>query len=356
MSFVEAAGADQVIRSEFRANNHYVPGFYLKRWAGGDGRLWTYRLLVPHENVPIWKARTTKGLAYHKHLYTRVIAAGETDEIEKWFDKEFEGPAETAIHKAVTDARMYPEDWNRLARFVAAQDARTPARLMEMLRRWDGNLPTLIQSTLEKSIQKIADAKRNGTVLVSENNVEAEYFPVRVTTEMQPNAETGLVKVETVAGRGLYIFALRRLLTVTLQALEQHRWTILRPPVGMAWATSDDPVIKLNNYDGKNYDFKGGWGSIGTQILLPLGPDHLLYTKIGEKPPKRGSRVSATVGNQMRRMIVEHAHRFVFATDQDPNLPIVRPRIVNADLFKSDVDQWARWHDEQVTAERALFK
>jgi hypothetical protein len=341
---------------EFRARNHYVPGLYLKRWGNNGERVCTYRLLVAHENAAQWQTRTIKGLAYHRHLYTRVLAAGETDEIERWLDEKFESPAEAAISKVVSDARMHRDDWSCLARFLAAQDVRTPARLMEMFKRWEKDVPALLQSTLEESVLELTEARRNGTTpAVTACTADAEYFPARVTKEIQPGAGTGVLKVETVLGRGLYLFALRRLLSETSRVLEQHRWTILRPPAGMKWMTSDDPVIKLNYY-GDRYDFKGGWGSKGTELLLPLSPDHLLYTKIGERPPERGSRLPTAKADEMQRMFVEHAHRFVFAMHPVPSVSVIRPRKVDADLLQNEADQWSRWHDEQVNAERILLK
>jgi hypothetical protein len=43
-----------------------------------------------------------------------------------------------------------------------------------------------------------------------------------VTKEIEADEENGVIKVETILGRGLYLFALRRLLSKTLKALEQH--------------------------------------------------------------------------------------------------------------------------------------
>jgi hypothetical protein len=41
--------------------------------------------------------------------------------------------------------------------------------------------------------------------------------------------------------------------------------------------------IPLNYYARGRYDFKGGWGNKGTEILLPLSPHHLLYTRVGHR-------------------------------------------------------------------------
>jgi hypothetical protein len=149
----------------FHRNNHFVSRGYLKRWALPDDRVWTYRILVSHAQVPLWKKRSIRGLAYHTHLYTRITAGGETDEIEKWLDREFETPAEEAIEKATSGARLTTEDWKRLVRFLAAQDVRTPARLVERLKHWEATLPGLIEDTLQKSVHTLESAKKSGQAL-----------------------------------------------------------------------------------------------------------------------------------------------------------------------------------------------
>src|ERR1019366_2386905 len=138
---------------EFHRDNHYVPCVYLRRFAGTDGRIVTYRTLVPHVEVPIWRDRSIKAVAYHSHLYTRIVAETETDEIERWLDREFEAPAEEALRKATSDAQLEPQDWRCLVRFLAAQDVRTPARFIETLPRWNADIPRLLDTTVRGVMQ-----------------------------------------------------------------------------------------------------------------------------------------------------------------------------------------------------------
>jgi hypothetical protein len=303
----------------------------------------------------MWKPNSLKGLAYHSHLYTRVVAAGETDEIEKWLDAEFEAPADAAMQRVVDDRRLSTEDWRCLIRFAAAQDLRTPARLFEMMNRWKETLPNLLQQSLNESVQELESAKRQGRPLKTYGRLNANDFPSRVTAERAPNAETGVLRLETVVGRAMWLYFLRDLLTKTLDVLHCHRWTVLRPPENRKWVTSDDPVIRLKYYGPGKYDFEGGWARPGCEILLPLDPNHLLYTKIGDKPPERGQRVSESMFERFQRFTIEHAHRFVFAHAQDPQASTIRPRLVDPDLYKSDIEQWRRWHEEQGQAERELL-
>jgi hypothetical protein len=339
---------------ELKRNNHFLPRGYLKRWAGSGGKVWSYRLLVSHPNVPQWKQQSTRGLAYQEHLYTRLVADKESDEIERWLDREFESPAEEPFRKAISNEKLTPSDWRKLIRFVAAQDARTPARLIENMKRWNETLQTMIDTTLEEFVKTLESGKAATTTVPKTHHPYAKYFPGRVTIEKLPGQKGGQLQFETVVGRGLWIFSIKQLLTTTLNALERHKWTVLRSPPGVAWLTSDDPVVKLNYQHAKKYDFGGGWGSKGTEIFFPLSPNHLMYTKIGERPPPRNSVVPTQVAQSLQKLTVEHAHRLVFATRPEANVVDWRPRTINSDAFKKEREQWHQWNKEQSDAERDL--
>jgi len=344
--------------NDFHRDNHYVPRFYLKSWESSPKQVWTYRILVPHENVPPWKKHSTKGIAHHAHLYTRIAAGQESDEMERWLDKDFESPAEEPIQKAISDSRLTSEDWRRLIRFVAAQDVRTPSRLLKHLKHWQESMPKLLEETLQETVRVLTAAKARGEKVTAPvtNIPYADLFPVRVTTEIEPDQHVGILRAETVIGRGTWLFGIRHLLSKTADVLHQHKWTILTPPNGMTWFTSDNPVVKLN-YNGPDcYDFGGGWGSKGTEILMPLSPSHLLYTRIGYRPPKRGSEVPRVVAEEMRRCIAENADRMIYAAEPDADVSRLRPRVVNAEYVRDEMEQWKSWHEEQTNAEMALSR
>ncbi len=342
-----------------KRDNHYVPRSYLKRWAADDGKLWSYRVLVSHPDVPLWRRASTRGIGYHEHLYTRIAATGESDDLERWLDAEFEAPAEEAIEKVVSNRRLTPTDWRRLARFFAAQDVRTPARFVENLDRWSQSLPTMIQDVLQESVARLetmSDAQREQEFREARKEAD-ERTPFRVTVEKRADGDGGWVRGETIAGRNLWIWSIRQLLTNSsgLRALETHRWTILTPPEGVRWCTSDDPVLKVNFNSLQDYNFGGGWGSVGTDLLLPLGPHHLLFTQVGKRVPARGTPMDAQKAYLVQRFTAERAHRYVFADAPDSFIPTVRPRTVNAAELARESDQWKRWHAEQSSAERDLM-
>jgi hypothetical protein len=157
-------------------------------------------------------------------------------------------------------------------------------------------------------------------------------------------------------GRAMWLHQLERLLTHTFQVLTVHHWTILRPPKGHQWMTSDDPVIRIRFSESGHYDFKGGWGTPGGVILMPLGPEHLLYTQIGSREPWiKGARLSVELFARMQRMIVEHGHRYVFSVSENHDVARIRPRTEDSNMYRAEAAQWARWHAEQSVVERSLL-
>ena len=113
-------------------------------------------------------------------------------------------------------------------------------------------------------------------------------------------------------------------------------------------------MLKVNFNTLQDYTFGGGWGSTGTDLLLPLGPEHLLYTQVGKPVPKRGARMDVETATVARRLIAEHAHRYIFANEPDPFVAQVRPRIVDDQALRREAEQWRHWHSEQSEAEREL--
>ena len=339
----------------FRFRNHYVPEFYLKRWAAGTPRVWTYRLLVPHDHVELWKTHSLETIARRNHLYTRIQGREESDELERWFCTDFESPASPVIEKVVTGRSLTPNDWRTLARFVALQDVRTPARMTEIVNRASESLPAMLNEVLERAVEDLRVAKENNQPLPVRDDSALIPLPIAVHTKFEPGADTGLLGLEAVAGRAYWLYAVEVLLTQTVRYLERHRWTVLRPPKGMKWLTSDNPVVKLNYYGDGTFDLGGGWGNPGSEIFLPLSPEHLLYTQVGCKPRfSRGERLEECMGVQIQRFIVKNAHRYIFSEQLDPAVTNTRPRTVSQELVRMETQGWAQFHLTQTEAELVL--
>jgi Protein of unknown function (DUF4238) len=337
--------------------NHYVPELYLKRWAGVDSKIWRYILLVPNEKVHPWKKSSTGAIGYHQHLYTRIVGGIAEDEIEKWLNQDFETPAVLPLSRAASEQPMTPEDWSAILRLMWIQGARTPASFLKFRERQIRDLPAIMQKSIQDSVQKLEEAKSAGKAIAHQASPAAVNFPSKITKTIEPGAETGELKVEVDIGRGLWLWSLRQDYAGTMAALANLKTTILRPPAGMNWVTSDDPVVLLNYRSETDYDFNGGYGNPGAAILFPLSPQHLLYAIVGERPPfQKYQRVPETTGLWLQTFLIEHAHRMIFAVDPDPMVEKFHPRHVSAEAYKHEAAQWEKWHKEQSAAEAAIVK
>ena len=338
---------------QFHKNNHYVPKLYLKQWAQA-GEIPTYRLLVPSEKLQLWRGHSLSAIAYQEHLYNYVVGGEQTDEFERWLDREFEAPAEEVISRVVREERLSPDQWRTLIRFAMAQDVRTPARYREFVARQSMSLQQLLSETLESSVAELQLAVSEGRSLRGVHDTESDRFPINLVIDRQPDG-SGMLQAHTIAGRRLWLWGVRRLLTDTIKKIPMKGWTILNAPPGLSWPTSDNPLVRLNFHGPEKYDFRGGWKVQNGDILLPLSPKHLLYTCIGNRPMVPGTTVDHQTAQFMRRIIIEHADRYVFSTEPS-DVHLIRPRTVCAKQFMAERSAWQNWNREQSEAEEKLTR
>lgn len=336
--------------------NHYVPCVYLKHFADSMGSVSVYRLLVSSPRVRVWKRASVSAVGYYLDLYTKSMLGSEADEIERWLGREFETPAQPVLGRVRANDEMHAGDWEILVRFLACQIVRTPAFFIGMLPIWNRMMPAVLKSTFEHVRGELERAKlTGGRPPLTDSSEFKEEFPLRVKREDIPERGVATITAEVLVGRQLWISSMRRMLTSTVRVLHTHSWSVFHAGGDRPFFTSDDPVVRLNYHSASRYDFGGGWGSRGTEIFLPLSPRHLMYTKIGERFPARGLILSADETHRFRRIIAEHAHRQIFASGEDPDAPIFRPRTVSASAVKNENEQWKKWHEDQSRAELELL-
>jgi hypothetical protein len=336
---------------QIRQDNHYVTQSYLRRWSIDGNTIYGYRLLVSHENVPLWKQHSIRSIAYQKHLYTKTTKNGESDEFEKWIADEFENPAEGSINKVIEGKRLFPDDWDRLIRFAAVQYVRTPARLSENMNRWQNQIPEIQNRTLKRTQKTLEENKnylRNAKSIVDKNSMP---FEIRIVSDSE--SDQSRIEINTLMGRSLWLWEMKNVLTKTFKILLRHRWYILAAHPGFEWVTSDDPVICLNYYGNNKYDFKGGWGRKGSEIILPLSSEHLLYTQVGHKPISKHSKtLNLESSIRFQKLFIERAFRWIFAKKPMDEIIAFRPRKVDANMFASEKIEWRNWHLNQSSEEQ----
>lgn len=147
----------------------------------------------------------------------------------------------------------------------------------------------------------------------NENIFEGDvHIPLKAEVVKELTDETSLLKVETHVGRGFWLFGIKHLLINTIHQLPEYRWSVMQAPINKYWPISDNPVTILNYYNDQEYDFKGGLGKNGCEIIFPVTPYHLLYTQVGMKHPKY-INVSKQKYNQIVKIICENSHNMIIA-------------------------------------------
>jgi hypothetical protein len=336
-------------------DNHYVPRTYLKRWEGPGRRVWVYRTLVPHASVHVWKARSVKGIAYHEHLYTQTAHGAECDTVEKWLADHVDGPSEPALAKVANEENLTPKDWNTLLRFFAASYSRTPAYYFRRRPIWDRDLPAVIEGSLKKTI----DAALSGTASKPQAPQEGPHterfeIPAGFRLRENPSGKGGLIEARVLMGRGLWFFEMKRIVEHTWKGLRPLHWTILRPPDGKLWLTSDDPAVVAHISAQGDVTFDGRWNVPGTVLLLPLSPEHVLYGRPEKPLPHKYTEASAADAEFIRNCLVHHAHRMIFAREQDDWVPTVRQRTEDARKYEHEQSELSKWHTSHTKGETDL--
>ncbi|WP_122466860.1 DUF4238 domain-containing protein [Pseudomonas viridiflava] len=338
--------------SGFKKDNHYVPQAYLRQWMI-NGKVLTYRLLVPHEKSAVWKPYAPKSVAMLPHLYTYFSGAKDSDEIEQWLDREFEAPGFASIAKVVKEARLTKEDWNHLFRFAVVQSIRTPAHMQSFLKRQDETLGAFMIESMEASLANYSAALTAGArpKPVPLSGLHSK-LPFKLRRFKNADGEEYL-EGQILSGRKLWLWQIEHILQSTIDRIPSHKWTILHAPPGVTWPTTDNPFTRLGVGQNGKWSFEGGWGVQRTRLFMPLSPKHLLFACAGFRPPRRGTVLSLAEAAFYKMMILTGASRYVFSTDTH-DIEDARPRTVSREMFEEESRLWADWHETQ-SKEEALY-
>lgn len=332
--------------------NHYVPQFYLKNWSLDGKQVYVYSILVSDARIPYWILRNIKSTAVWNDFYTRAEGEKETDDFEKWFDKEFETPVKKIFDNVLNNHELNKDESETLSRFVATQHLRTPAHLNLLLAQLRIAMPKVLDAVMLKLPKQL---KENPKMCYTRSQIseEEKLLPIKVSLN-SIDEDTSEVKVESIIGKGYYLYALKYLLTKTVSIMYKHNWHVIHAADNIFFPTSDDPVICMNYISEQEYDFNGGWGKKNGIIIMPISPTHLLITQIASGISCEQLDYSEHWSQFFRKIIIEHAHRYVYAIKPQKGMLAINPRVINADLYEAENDEMAGWHDEQMNAEAQL--
>lgn len=146
---------------------------------------------------------------------------------------------------------------------------------------------------------------------------------------------------------------LKHYLTKTLEVLHKHRWQIVELDDNINIPTSDDPVICLNYYGVNNYNFNGGWGRKGSEIIFPISPRRIIYTRIGYKKKIVANYELSVL---IKKLIIEHAHRKIFSKFEDIDVMKQRKRVVNKEEFEKEKMIFKEFHENYKNIEKSYLR
>jgi hypothetical protein len=292
-----------------------------------------------------------KGKGYYSYLYACINNGIESDEIEDWLNVHFENPAVNTFRK-VTDEninlrniKLKKGEWQNLIKLCAAQLVRTPANFTKSMEFYQRILPKITEKSLNKLVTKLKlDSSKN--VLKGENEKALQNLPIKVNLEKASKDNSTIITVSTKIGRAYWLSGIKYLLENTMKVLLNYNWRLLKVHEDIELFTSDNPAMCINYYKKNNYDFKGGWGNKNSEIIFPLSPKIILYTKVGGSY-KGHEELSYNLSCEINKMIAEHAFREIYAKEKVYNMQSVRKRIIDSEKFKQELNWWKSWHTSQ---------
>lgn len=331
-------------------NNHYVPQMYLQQW-GADNRVYEYKLLAPHEKMPIWGRPSIVNTASQLNLYVRVFDGDEYDDFELDFNRRFETPASEPLLKACQGKRMTVNDWDRLCDFIALQFVRTPAYYHKNKENTIALFENVIQKISQSPLEPRTSSKYDSA------DFDQHLIPLSVeVTDQHTDENHTLVKVNTVVGKSAWLAVIEHMLkdgSAFRTAIRELRWSIVSSHEDVIWPTTDDPFVFVNPR-GRNL-FHIGLKSPGSIFVFPISPRKALIAKSdGRFPP----RYSATKDESyiIKRWIVENALLSIYSSEEDPEIQIIRPRVVDEKEFRRIQAETSSWYDQYREEEVPLLR
>lgn len=267
--------------SNIKRDNHYVPQMYLKRWSDGY-RINTYSLLVPHENVPLWKSASISHIAYLKDLYVRVSDGNEKDDFEIDFNKRIETPAAQPLTKLSAGQKITAEEWTFISDYILAQYVRTLAFYHSSHNQL---IPIVEQAINELGFQvPIPKNKKIKQFETTEETRKANsLLPLNVEVPpLDQNSTITNVKIETVVGKNLWLMAIHAILqknSKVLQFFRSLKWSKVICHPDCQWPTSDNPVVIINSATNRFATISKGLSDPFNVFIFPISPSIALLAK-----------------------------------------------------------------------------
>jgi len=166
--------------------HHYVPEFYLKRWATDpDGKLWRYSR-IEHTGKLDEQRVSPRSTGYEKHLYTvrnwaPFLSETAPDIVETTFFREIDDRAAVAMNLLIEKDENALDDEARTAwaTFLSSLIHRAPTLLAER----DAIAPAHARETLAALLEDLKKDESRARWIETFNSVDVEAFSLNMVRE-----------------------------------------------------------------------------------------------------------------------------------------------------------------------------
>lgn len=327
-------------------NNHHISQMVLDGWATNK-EVYVYDLLVPNEKVPLWKKSNIKSVASYDSMYVRLQEGKETDDLEKWFSKEYETPAKEALVRARNGEELSKDDWKCLIDLIACHIVRSPSFIMKTLEVGRNTSTEVLQEIKEEIESSSKEDMKKKPV----NSSNTELFPLHIEKKENDNE----IEVETIIGKQFYLWYMKHCLENYSKRLQNHKWGILTSHKKISFPTTDNPVVLLNYYGKGEYDLNGKWDSINTNILFPISPNKIIYCQVGNQYAPN-MNITKGLSHFLKKVITENAYRIIISQEKDSSIPLLAPREANLETFQEEKRKWSTFQKDYLEKEYKYIK
>lgn len=273
--------------------HHYLPVFYLSRWAGTEGKV--CRFSKPVDNEVKAKMLVPKGTGFEERLYeTRGLPPEKAQAMEKDFMARIDSGAAVALsllERGIAEADWTSEHRSSWSRFLLAQMMRAPADIAQLksmaIQEWGEIIPEL----------QVAYEQRRP----NDYPASVDEFLRQSRPGQQDEFAFGIArKLIDSPGFG--------------NKINNMRWNIVQIPLNsFSLLTSDKPVWMTTTLV-----------EVDAFITIPIGPRKLFTATVDRSTSlKIMAHDKSQLSKVLNKIVVKNAEKFVYGVDNSM-LPFVQ--------------------------------
>lgn len=333
-------------------HNHFVPQFYLRYWSCDDKSIWDYKVVVENEREKIWRLTSLRTACSWDDLYTQRVAGADVDDIENYFCNKYESPASIILKKIDAGFVISKNDIDCLVNYWLIQYFRTPSFMIKHAEL----VPDAFDRVAAQIPRLIADYRREKVSGVDHGNssraISLEPFPDQ-PIEIDFDYKSEEVTSSIALGRTSFLSSIPSLVNGTVgDKIRNYNWTIVRPPRGRCFITSDNPAVAYRVNLRNEIEFDGvGLERRGTTLVLPLTPEAALFSRVGSQSFSFPEYLDDKKFDLINEAICRSAYRHIFSKQEIPAIERIFPRVVNKQVIAEDREVRNIWAENQASLE-----